>query len=107
MMPYNVPAMVPQSSIGMPVPPMAAPSAPMAPLALIPQTSVGNAQVMSSYVEPVKAKRLGKCWKCAMDNHASKDCTVQHYCLVCNNAAHPTIRCPTLKLLRPSSFFYW
>jgi hypothetical protein len=33
-----------------------------------------------------------------------KDCTAQHYCLVCNNEAHPTIRCPTLRLPRPSAF---
>jgi hypothetical protein len=72
--------------------------------ALIPQVSVGNAQDLTSAVEPVKAKKSGKCWKCAVDTHAAKDCIAQHYCLVCNNAAHPTVRCPTLKLQRPSAF---
>jgi hypothetical protein len=55
-------------------------------------------------VEPVKAKKSGKCWNCAVDTHAAKDCMAQHYYLVCNNADHPTVRYPTLKLPRPSTF---
>jgi hypothetical protein len=31
-----------------------------------------------------------------MDAHATKDCTVQHYCLVCDNFKHPTLICPAL-----------
>jgi hypothetical protein len=68
------------------------------------QTPAGDAQVFSSAAEPVKPKRIGKCWKCTVDTHATKDCTVHHYCLVCNIDAHPTVRCPTLKLPRPSPF---
>jgi hypothetical protein len=33
-----------------------------------------------------------------------KDCTVQHYFLVCDNFKHPTLRCPSLRLPRPSAF---
>jgi hypothetical protein len=51
-----------------------------------------------------KVKKAVKCWKCAVDTHATKDCKVQHYCLVCDNTAHPTSRCPTLRLPRPSAF---
>jgi hypothetical protein len=36
-----------------------------------------------------KGKKSGKCWKCAVNSHATKDCTVQHYCLVCDNFKHP------------------
>jgi hypothetical protein len=49
-------------------------------------------------------KKSWKCWKCAVDSHATKDCTVQHYCLVFDYFKHPTLRCPTLRLPRPSSF---
>jgi hypothetical protein len=45
-----------------------------------------------------------KCWKCSVDTHATKDCKAQHYCLVCDTAAHPTLRCPTLKLPKPQAF---
>ena len=44
------------------------------------------------------------CWKCAVNTHATKDCTDLHYCLVYDNTAHPTVRCPTLKLPKPSAF---
>jgi hypothetical protein len=53
----------------------------------------------------VKKKKVGRCWKCVVNTHATKDCKVIHYCLVCDSGAHPTIRCPILKLPRPSSFF--
>jgi hypothetical protein len=52
----------------------------------------------------VKKKKVGRCWKCVVNTHATKDCKVIHYCLVCDSGAHPTIRCPILKLSRPSSF---
>jgi hypothetical protein len=48
---------------------------------------------------------VGRCWKCAVNTHATKDCKVLHYCLVCDSGAHPTIRCPILKLPKPMSFF--
>jgi hypothetical protein len=50
------------------------------------------------------AKKVVKCWKCAVDTHATKECKVQHFCLVCDNGAHPTVRCPTLKMPRQLSF---
>nr|XP_051228973.1 uncharacterized protein LOC127346741 [Lolium perenne] len=53
----------------------------------------------------VKPKKAGRCWKCAVNTHASKDCKVPHYYLVCDSGAHPTIRCPVLKTPRPMSFF--
>jgi hypothetical protein len=52
----------------------------------------------------VVALKPGKCWKCSVDTHATKDCKAQHYCLVCDTAAHPTLRCPTLKLPKPQAF---
>ena len=51
-----------------------------------------------------KSKKATVCWKCAVNTHATKDCTAQHFCLVCNNTEHPTMRCPTLRLPRPSAF---
>ena len=51
-----------------------------------------------------KAKKATVCWKCAVNTHATKDCTAQHFCLVCNNSEHPTMRCPTLRQQRPSAF---
>ena len=50
-----------------------------------------------------KPKKSLKCWKCSVDTHATKDCPVQHYCLVCDNTEHPTTRCPTLRLPKPSA----
>jgi hypothetical protein len=51
-----------------------------------------------------KGKKPVKCWKCGVNSHATKDCTVHHYYLVCDKVAHPTARCPTLILLRPTMF---
>jgi hypothetical protein len=51
-----------------------------------------------------KGKKSGKCWKCAVDSHATNDCMVQHYCLVCDNFKHPALRCPSLCLPRPLAF---
>ena len=45
-----------------------------------------------------------RCWKCAADTHAAKDCPVQHYCYICDKIAHPTLRCPVLKLTKPHAF---
>jgi hypothetical protein len=44
-----------------------------------------------------KAKKSGCRWKCVVNTHATKDCKVVHYC-ICDNAAHPTVRCPILNL---------
>jgi hypothetical protein len=52
-----------------------------------------------------KGKKSVRCWKCAVESHATKDCTAIHYCLVCNTGAHPTCRCPTLKLPKPLAYF--
>jgi hypothetical protein len=84
--------------------PMVAPSAQVTVPPLAPESSAGFPSSNLAIVEHVKAPKLGKCWKYSVDTHASKDCTAQHYCLVCNNAAHPTMRCPTLRLPRPSAF---
>jgi hypothetical protein len=54
-----------------------------------------------AYLPPAKA---GKCWKCAVDTHATKDCKALHYCAVCDSVAHPTLRCPILKLPKPQAF---
>jgi hypothetical protein len=89
MLPYVAPPQVPSVSAVMSVPPVAHSSAQLAPAALTTQATAGDAQVLSSAVEPVKPKRIGKCWKCAVDTHATKDCTVLHYYLVCNNVGHP------------------
>ena len=43
-------------------------------------------------------------WKCKAKTHAMKDCTVEHYCYVCDNSKHPMPKCPTLKLPKPSTF---
>ena len=51
-----------------------------------------------------KGKKANKCWKCAVDTHSTKSCPVKHYCLVCDNGAHPTLRCPTLRLPKPTAF---
>jgi hypothetical protein len=52
----------------------------------------------------VEGKKVGKCWKCSVDTHATKDCKVQHYCLVCDTGSHPTLRYPTLRLPKPQAF---
>lgn len=36
--------------------------------------------------------------------HVAKDCPVQHYCYICDKTAHPTLRCPVLKLPKPHAF---
>jgi hypothetical protein len=71
---------------------------------MAPGNSAGLIQSNLVVVEQVKTPKPGKCWKCSVDTHATKDCSAQHYCLVSNNDAHPIIRCPTLRLPRPSAF---
>jgi hypothetical protein len=58
----------------------------------------------ASEVAEVVTTKFGKCWKCLVDTHSSKECNVQHYCLVCDTVNHPTLRCPTLKLPKPQAF---
>nr|XP_051198628.1 uncharacterized protein LOC127312198 [Lolium perenne] len=53
----------------------------------------------------VKQKKVGRCWKCDVNTHATKNCKVLHYCLVCDSGDHPTVRCPILKVPKPMSFF--
>jgi hypothetical protein len=54
---------------------------------------------------PPKSQKNVRCWKCAMNTHATKDCKVTHYCLVCDADRHPTVRCPILKLPKPQGYF--
>ena len=44
------------------------------------------------------------CWKCKAKSHATKDCTVEHYCYICDNLKHPLSKCPILKLPKPTTF---
>jgi hypothetical protein len=76
------------------MPPTVVPAPPPVPLA----ASGPDAPV-------AKPKKVGRCWKCAVNTHATKDCKVLHYCLVCDFGAHPTIPCPILKIPKPMSFF--
>jgi hypothetical protein len=55
-------------------------------------------------VDAEKEKKGAWCWKCSVDSHASKDCKVPNFCYICNNLAHPAIRCPVLKTPRPTAF---
>jgi hypothetical protein len=55
-------------------------------------------------VAEVAPTKPGKYWKCFVDTHATKDRKAHHYCLVCDTMAHPTLRCPTLKLPKPQAF---
>jgi hypothetical protein len=68
---------------------------------LVQAESVVQTAAVSEVPEMAKP---GKCWKCSVDTHATKDCKVQHYCLVCDTINHPTLRCPTLKLPKPQAF---
>ena len=46
------------------------------------------------------------CCKCRADDHLSKNCTVVHYCYICNNYKHALFHCcPVLKQMRPSASF--
>ncbi|KAI4965533.1 hypothetical protein ZWY2020_051608 [Hordeum vulgare] len=41
-------------------------------------------------------------WKCEVDTHATKDCTIAHYCYICDDPQHSLKKCPTLKLPKPT-----
>jgi hypothetical protein len=73
---------------------------PTDPIPLV-HSGVSSAAAEATEVVPAKSS---KCWKCSVDTHATKDCKVQHYCLVCDTMTHPTLRCPTLKLPKPQAF---
>lgn len=45
------------------------------------------------------------CYKCRTDDHLSKDCTVTHFCYICNNYKHPLHRCSVLKQPKPVATF--
>jgi hypothetical protein len=98
--PPQIPNLQPQ----MPFLPAAGPPAgggnQVGPSAVDQQAPVDQATVGSDVV----VQKSGKCWKCSVDTHATKDCKAQHYCLVCDTGAHPTLRCPTLKLPKPQAF---
>jgi hypothetical protein len=100
----------PPLAVGQPAPTMVQPaSVPLETPAVVHPTEPAPSQapqdvpVLAAPI--VKQKKVGRCWKCAVNTHATKDCKAVHYCLVCDSGAHPTIRCPILKLLRPTSFF--
>jgi hypothetical protein len=78
-------------------------SAPTVEVVPVPQQLPTAAPVAAAPV--VKPKKVGRCWKCADNTHATKNCKVLHYCLVCDSGAHPTIRCPVLKTPKPMSSF--
>ena len=59
--------------------------------------------VAAPEVEAVAKKVKVWCWKCSVKTHAVKDCTVQHYCYICDQDKHPTHRCPTLRLPKPTT----
>ena len=74
----------------------------VAPVAPAVTVAAGAGTVVSQ--GKAKSKKATVCWKCAVNTHATKDCTAHHFCSVCNNTEHPTMRCPTLRLPRPSAF---
>jgi hypothetical protein len=52
-----------------------------------------------------KSQKVVRCWKCDVNSHATKDCKVTHYCLVCDTDRHPTVCCHILKLPKPQGYF--
>ena len=119
--------MMPQVSLGMqqfaqqqffspPISFQAGQSSQAAPLGAAPPVTVsvgGSEPVVESAVDGSGVVAAGKvktkkavCWKCSVNTHATKDCTALHYCLVCDNTAHPTLRCPTVRLPRPAVFYF-
>jgi hypothetical protein len=88
------PGLPPQPGASVQLPGMAAPVHPQ--------------MIASDSVDLVKAAGKPKkgiwCWKCSVTSHAAKDCKVKRYCYICDKQAHPTIRCPVLKMPRPSVF---
>jgi hypothetical protein len=71
----NFAAQVPQ-----PIPPLVqyAPTEQVSSPSLAPQSSDAVTQGAHATVEQVKASKPGKCWKCAVDTDAAKDCTAIH-----------------------------
>jgi hypothetical protein len=60
----------------MPFMPVTVPSAGVAPVQATPVPDQ-QAPVMQLVEEPnVEGKKVGKCWKCSVDTHATKDCKV-------------------------------
>ena len=57
-----------------------------------------------SVANPVAKKIKVYCWKCKVKTHATKDCTIEHYCYIFDNSKHPMSKCPTLKLPKPTTF---
>jgi hypothetical protein len=72
-----------------PMVPLTTPTAQVMVPALAPAGSAGFIPGTHAVAEQVKPPKPGKCWNCSINTHATKDCTIQHYCLVCNNDAHP------------------
>ena len=56
--------------------------APAAPTVAVVQP---EAVVAEGTVQVVKKTRAW-CWKCASNTHATKDCSVNHFCFICENA---------------------
>jgi hypothetical protein len=98
--PPQAPFVPPQ---GVFIPPAAGVGGAVTPTPVLQQDSVSQPMGVPVVAEVTQAKP-GKCWKCSVDTHATKDCKVQHYCLVCDTSSHPTLRCPTLKLPKPQAF---
>jgi hypothetical protein len=96
-----------QTGQGVYVPPQQ-PPAPLIPVLQQPQPMVPQVGAVVQVAEVAKAagkaKKSMRCWKCADNTHAVKDCKANHYCYICDKKAHPTARCPVLKLPRPSVF---
>jgi hypothetical protein len=74
-------------------------SAPLVP----PVVSIGDAAMADAM--GTKPKKAVRCWKCAVNTHAVKDCKVIHYCLVCDTTSHPTAHYPILKLPKLQGYF--
>uniref|UniRef100_A0ACD5Y0U9 Uncharacterized protein n=1 Tax=Avena sativa TaxID=4498 RepID=A0ACD5Y0U9_AVESA len=71
----------------------------------IPQADTAVETVVAAPVPTAAGKKIQKsvrCWKCAVNTHATKDCKAVHNCYICDNSAHPTLRCPVLKQPRPT-----
>ncbi|KAE8770614.1 hypothetical protein D1007_57610 [Hordeum vulgare] len=52
----------------------------------------------------VAKKAKTQCWKCEVDTHATKNCTIEYYCYICDSSSHPLKKCPNMKLPRPCLF---
>jgi hypothetical protein len=52
------------------------------PVPMLQQDQVVQSTVLAA--TDVAPSKPGKCWKCPVDTHATKDCKALHYCLVCD-----------------------